>query len=86
MVQIKKVVLDVLKPHKPTILEMANTLSDVDHKCTVNIRVEEVDEHTETLVITLSGKNIDLEAVSAKIIEMGGSIHSMDEVEVGSGS
>ncbi|KPJ92030.1 MAG: hypothetical protein AMJ55_10410 [Gammaproteobacteria bacterium SG8_15] len=86
MGQIKKVVLDVLKPHKPTILEMASSLSDEDHKCTVNIKVAEVDEHTETLVVTLSGKNIDLEKISAKIAELGGSIHSIDEVEVSLGS
>ena len=86
MGQIKKVVLDVLKPHKPSILEMANSLSDADHKCTVNIKVAEVDEHTETLVVTLSGKNIDLDIVSAKIAELGGSVHSIDEVEVSSDS
>ena len=86
MGQIRKVVIDVLKPHKPSILELANALSDADQKCTVNIKVEEVDEQTETLVVTLSGINIDLEAVSAKIVEMGGSIHSIDEVEVGSGN
>lgn len=85
MGQIKKVVLDVLKPHKPSILEMANSLSDADHKCMVNIKVVEVDEHTETLVITLSGKNIDLEKVTEKIAELGGSVHSIDEVEVSSG-
>jgi hypothetical protein len=85
MGQMKKVVLDVLKPHKPSILELANALSDTDHKCTVNIKVAEVDEHTETLVVTLSGKNIDLEKITEKIAEMGGSIHSIDEVEVSSG-
>jgi len=86
MGHIKKVVLDVLKPHKPTILELANELSDADTKTVVNIKVMEVDEHTETLVVTLSGKNIDLEKVSSKIAEMGGSIHSIDEVEVSSGT
>lgn len=86
MGQIKKVVLDVLKPHKPSILEMASSLSDADHKCTVNIKVAEVDEHTETLVVTLSGKNINLEKISEKITELGGSIHSIDEVEVSLGS
>ncbi|WP_455207349.1 DUF211 domain-containing protein [Kaarinaea lacus] len=86
MGHVKKVVLDVLKPHKPSILELANALSDADHKCTVNIKVVEVDEHTETLVITLSGKSIDLEKISERIGEMGGSIHSIDEVEVSSGA
>jgi hypothetical protein len=52
----------------------------------VNIKVVEVDEHTETLVITLTGKNIDLEKVTEKIAELGGSVHSIDEVEVSSGS
>ena len=86
MGKIRKVVLDVLKPHKPSILEFANALSETDHECTVNVSVLEVDEQTETLVITLSGKNIRLDDMAEKITEMGGTIHSIDEVEVSSES
>lgn len=84
MGQIRKVVLDVLKPHKPSILELANELSDTGDKCIVNVSVLEVDEQTETLVVTLTGNSINLDDIAKKITDLGGTIHSIDEVEASS--
>ena len=82
MAQIKKLVLDVLKPHKPTILELASALTEPSSGYTVNIKVVEIDDKTETLEITVLGANVSLETISEKISELGGSVHSIDEVEV----
>jgi uncharacterized protein len=82
MPYIKKIVLDVLKPHQPTILEVAQVLVEANSPSTVNINVAELDEQTETLIITIKGKDIDLDAVARKINDLGGSVHSVDEVEV----
>ena len=84
MTKIKKLVLDVLKPHKPTILELASALTDQNANCVINIKVVEIDEKTETLEITIHGDDINLELISEKITEQGGSVHSIDEVEVSS--
>jgi hypothetical protein len=76
----ERLVLDVLKPHEPNALEFARALALPGYR--VHLRVEEVDEKTETLVVTVEGQKIDLELVRATIDELGGSLHSIDEVEV----
>ncbi len=50
--------------------------------CWFNFKVIEVDEKTETVIIIVESENILYEQVSDAITSMGGSIHSIDEVEV----
>ncbi|MCK4690208.1 MAG: hypothetical protein KAT20_00250, partial [Desulfuromonadales bacterium] len=45
-----------------------------------------VDEKTESVVIVIAGENLKYEAIAEAISEMGGSIHSIDKVEVESES
>ncbi|MGD2113007.1 MAG: DUF211 domain-containing protein [Gammaproteobacteria bacterium] len=82
MVYVKRVVLDVLKPHQPNALEFSRAIADVGADYLVTLTVLEVDENTETLQIVVVGEAIDYDAVHATISDMGGSIHSIDEVEV----
>ena len=81
MVFVKKLVLDVLKPHRPNALEFCQSLAAAA-ECRVHLTVTEMDEKTETLRITVEGEAIDFGAVQARIGELGGSLHSIDEVEV----
>lgn len=82
MSNLKRIVLDVLKPHQPSGLEFAGALADALEGCRVRLMVDEVDEKTESVILDITGENIDFEAASAKITELGGSVHSVDEVEV----
>ena len=82
MVSVNKVILDVLKPHQPNALEFARAIAAVGDDYHVTLTVLEVDENTETLQIVVAGDAIDFEAVQTTINDMGGSIHSIDEVEV----
>ncbi|WP_373017777.1 DUF211 domain-containing protein [Thiomicrorhabdus sp.] len=82
MATIRRLVLDVLKPHQPNAIAFASTLADLSSDYWVNLDVTEVDEKTETTVITIEGSNIRFEDLAAAIEKMGGSIHSIDEVEV----
>jgi len=82
MVKVKRVVLDVLKPHQPNGLLFAGTLAEKCPGCHIRYTVVEVDERTETTVITIEGENIQFEAIEETIVSMGASIHSIDEVEV----
>jgi len=78
---LKKIVLDVLKPLKgPSIVELAQTLSDSKGVHRVTIVVNEIDVETVTLTITIEGSNIDFEAVRSIIERLGGVIHSVDQV------
>lgn len=82
MVTVKKMVLDVLKPHQPNALEFSQRVAEAGAGYRVRLTVNEVDEHTETLVIEIEGDAIDFEAVQSAIADMGGSLHSIDEVVV----
>lgn len=82
MVCVKRIVLDVLKPHQPNALEFSQAIAKVGVEYRVHLTVLEMDENTETIQIELEGNNIDFEAVQSAITGMGGSLHSIDEVEV----
>jgi hypothetical protein len=82
MIKVKRIVLDVLKPHHPNVLEFARTIAGQGSGYWVNITVEAVDGKTETIAVTLEGTDIQFEQIDKVIVRMGGSIHSIDEVTV----
>ena len=82
MVAVKRVVLDVLKPHTPNALEFARAIAEQMPGYRVHLTVVEIDDKTETLVLDVSAELIDFDALSAAIASMGASLHSIDEVEV----
>ncbi len=82
MLQIKRLVLDVLKPHQPDVLEFARAIAaQVEDSC-VKLKVLEMDDKTETLELIVEGSNLKLDTIVSAINEMGGSLHSVDGVEV----
>ena len=83
MSDIKRLVLDVLKPHNPSIIDVCNKLADLKGISGVNCTLDEVDQETESIKITMEGHAIDFEAVQASIIELGAVIHSVDNVVSG---
>jgi len=84
MVLVKRLVLDILKPHQPNSLEFSRTLAEVGDDYQVNLTVIEIDENTESVEVEIRARDIDFEAVQAAITEMSGSLHSIDVVEVSS--
>lgn len=82
MVLVKRLVLDVLKPHQPNALEFSQALARAGGNYRVRITVLEVDEKTETLQVIVEGDAIDFDAVQSGISDLGASLHSIDEVEV----
>lgn len=84
MAQIRRLLLDVLKPHQPNALDFAAALADLGADYKVKLTVIEVDEKTETISLNIEGRNILFEAISEIIKKLGASIHSIDEVEVDS--
>ncbi|MBB1438363.1 DUF211 domain-containing protein [Shewanella sp. SG41-4] len=82
MVNVKRVVLDVLKPHQPNALDFARAIAETGVDYRVKLIVLEIDENTETVQIQLFGSEIDFNTIQSAITNMGGSLHSIDEVEV----
>jgi len=82
MISVKRVVLDILKPHHPKAIEFSETIARVGEDYRVRLTVCEVDEKTETLQVIVEGGAIDMEGIQTAIDSMGGSLHSIDEVEI----
>ena len=83
MAKTRRLVLDTLKPHEPNIIELANELSELTGVSAVNISIYELDRMVENAKITIEGEDIAFEKVSHTIEDMGGTIHSIDEVVAG---
>lgn len=81
MTRIRRLVLDVLKPHHPSVLELGLLLveqGDLHAKLTVL----EIDDQTQTLQIEVTGADISFDRLQEAIDSFGASLHSIDEVEV----
>jgi hypothetical protein len=79
---IKKLVLDVLKPHDPGVIEFSQNIASKGPDYRVILNVVEMDEKTETLELIVEGSDVNIELIVDAINEMGGSLHSIDCVEV----
>jgi hypothetical protein len=84
MGQIRRLVLDTLKPHEPSIIDLASQLSELPGIAAVNISIYEIDRRVENAKITIEGEDISYASVLDVITEMGAAIHSIDEVVAGS--
>lgn len=78
-----KLVLDVLKPHKPSIIELGTMLSRIKGVERVSILIQEVDAETETVKATIEGNDVHYERLVDAITKNGGVVHSVDEVVIG---
>lgn len=78
-----RIVLDILKPHEPTIPYFAKFLSELNGVDGVNVTLMEIDKETENIKVTIQGNDLNFEEISEAIEQYGGSIHSVDEVVAG---
>jgi hypothetical protein len=81
--EIKRIVLDVLKPHNPSIIELSKRLSNINGILGVNCCLDEVDQDTESIKITIEGPSVNFSQVEKTIRECGAVIHSVDSVSAG---
>lgn len=80
---IRRLVLDVLKPHKPSVVEVSEALSHLEGVEGVNIIINEIDQQVENAKVIIAGLSISFEDIKNKLEELGATIHSIDEVAAG---
>jgi hypothetical protein len=80
MPELKRIVLDVLKPHQPNVLDLAAAIAALGADYRVSIDVIEVDEKTETVAVEVDGERLDFGRIERSIRELGGTVHSIDKV------
>jgi hypothetical protein len=82
-VVIKRLVLDVMKPHKPDIVDLGRQISSLHGVSGCNLTVLEIDKSVENVKITIEGDDIDSKEVEKVLEENGATIHSIDKVSIG---
>lgn len=81
MIRVTRLLLDILKPHHPDVIEFSKVLAE-QGAYRVRLKVVEMDDKTETLEVEIGGDDIDCEQLREAISGMGASLHSIDAVEV----
>ena len=83
MGKVRRLVLDVLKPLDPTIIELSRVLSELPGVEAVNISIYEIDRRVENAKITVEGSDLNYEMIQQVIGDEGGTVHSIDEAVAG---
>lgn len=83
MGNLRRLVLDVLKPLDPSIVELVQKIAALSGVEGVNITIYEIDRKVENAKITVEGNELDFPELQELIEANGGAIHSVDEVAAG---
>lgn len=83
MAPIKRLVADVLKPYDLESVDLARRVATIDKVDGANLTLVESDRSTQNVKLTLEGDGIEFETVDETITELGGTIHSVDQVVCG---
>jgi len=83
MADTRRVVLDVLKPHDPPLLRFTDGIAEAESVTGATGTLVELDEDVQNVSVTVEGKNLDFQAVEAAIEDLGGTVHSVDQVASG---
>jgi hypothetical protein len=80
MIFIRRMVLDVLKPISPSLMELAARLCAIRGVTSAECTIMEIDRETESAKVILEGNNIDFAVVENVIASFGAAVHSVDSV------
>lgn len=83
MAPVRRLVIDVLKPHDPGLVEFTDQVARTDSVEGVTSSLIELDQEVQNVELTVEGADVDFGAVDDRIEGLGGTIHSVDEVACG---
>jgi hypothetical protein len=83
MAAVRRLVIDVLKPHEPSLLEFTTQLATVDSVEGVTSSLIELDQEVQNVKLTFEGADVNFGAIEERIESLGGTVHSVDQVACG---
>jgi hypothetical protein len=78
MSPLRRVVLDVLKPHEPSLVEYARRASALDGVEGATATLVETDREVQTLVLVVEGPDVPFDRLETVVTDLGGAVHSVD--------
>jgi hypothetical protein len=83
MADLRRVTIDVLKPHEPSILSFTERIADIEGIDGVTASLIELDREVQNVKITLEGDALAYDAIEEAIEGLGGTVHSVDQAAYG---
>ena len=83
MAAVRRLVIDVLKPHDPPLLVFTDQLAEIESVEGVTSSLIELDQEVQNIKLTFESEDLDFEAIEETIENLGGSVHSVDQVACG---
>ena len=83
MAPVRRLIVDVLKPHDPPLLEFTTRLGDVEGVGGVNASLIELDNEVQNVKLTFEGESLSFDAIEEAVERLGGAVHSVDQVACG---
>jgi hypothetical protein len=83
MAAIRRLVIDVLKPHDPPLLEFTDQIAGAESVEGVTSSLIELDQEVQNIKLTFEGNDLDFTSIEETIENLGGSVHSVDQVACG---
>lgn len=83
MVDVRRLVLDLLKPHEPDVVTFAESVAGCEGVAGVNVVLVETDKEVQNVKLTIEGDSVPVDAVHDTVEDLGGTVHSIDEVVCG---
>lgn len=80
VLNIVKIVLDVMSPAQQSIVDLVGTLSKIEGLNQVDITLSELEKNVEDFKVTLEGSNLNYENIRSAIKDFGGVIRNVDNV------
>jgi len=83
MTPVRRLVIDVLKPHEPPLVEFTQGIGETETVEAVASSLVELDQEVQNVKLTLEGPEVDLARIEDAVERLGGTVHSVDEVACG---
>jgi hypothetical protein len=83
MTTVRRLVIDVLKPHDPPLVEFTRRVSDVESVEGVTSALIELDQEVQNVKLTFEGAGLEYDAIEETVERLGATVHSVDEVACG---
>ena len=83
MAPIRRLVVDVLKPHEPPLVEFTNAVTETEGVDAATASLIELDKEVQNVKVSVEGAALSLDAVEETVKHLGGTVHSVDEVACG---